>query len=172
MKRPHRIMLQVPEFVKQNQEKFDDRELVLISFIMSIHKIPLHHLRDRNTLYNMSNRDFQNILGWVCFITDFNLKLEALRTVFKIGMHGSHWSIQWLPFLFTNKFTNKNSPPGKLTYITCPKAIAMHYYIQSRLVSSEVMHDHIEGQDMEELYREPLLGISEYKFLKLRDDLY
>jgi hypothetical protein len=40
------------------------------------------------------------------------------------------------------------------------------------LVSSEVMHDYVEGMDMEELYKKPLLGISEYKFLKLRYDLY
>jgi hypothetical protein len=172
MKRPYRIMLQVPDFVNDNLDMFDDREIVLISFIMTIHKIPHYRKRDRTTVYNMSNRDFQNILGWKSFMTDVNLKAEALRTVFKIGMHGSHWSIQWLPHLFTNKKTNMETPPGKLVYLTDPKAIAMHYYIQSRLVSSEVMHDYVEGMDMEELYKKPLLGISEYKFLKLRYDLY
>ena len=172
MKRPYRIMLQVPDFVKDNQDMFDDREIVLISFIMTLHKIPHTKERDRNTVYNISDRDFQNILGWKSFMTDVNLKAEALRTVFKIGMHGTHWSIQWLPHMFTNKKTHAETPPGKLIYLTDVSAIAMHFYIQSRLVSQEVMHDYVEGQDMEELYKEPLLGISEYKFLKLRYDLY
>jgi len=172
MKRPYRIMLQVPDFVKDNQDKFNDREIVLISFIMTLHKIPHYRKRDRNTVYNMSNRDFQNILGWKSFMTDINLKAETLRTVFKIGNHGSHWAIQFLPHLFTNTRTNKETPPGKLVYLHDPHAIALHYYIQSRLVSQEVMHDYVEGQDMEELYKKPLLGISEYKFLKLRYDLY
>ena len=172
MKRDYRIMLQVPDFVNDNQDMFNDREIVLISFIMTLHKIPHTKERTRDTVYNISDRDFQNILGWKAFMTDVNLKAEALRTVFKIGMHGSHWSIQWLPHLFTNNKTHRETPPGKLIYLTDPRAIAMHFYIQSRLVSQEVMHDYVEGQDMEEMYREPLLGISEYKFLKLRYDLY
>ena len=172
MKRDYRIMLQVPDFVNDNQDMFNDREIVLISFIMTLHKQPHTSERTRDTVYNMSDRDFQNILGWKSFMTDVNLKAEALRTVFKIGMHGSHWSIQWLPHLFTNNKTHRETPPGKLIYLTDPKAIAMHFYIQSRIVSQEVMHDYVEGQDMEELYKEPLLGISEYKFLKLRYDLY
>ena len=165
-------MLQVPDFVNDNLDMFNDRELVLISFIMTLHKIPHQRDRDRNTVYNMGDRDFQNVLGWKSFMTDVNLAAEAIRKVFKIGMHGSHWAIQFLPHLFTNKRTNQETPPGKLVYLTDPRAIAIHFYLQSRLVSSEVMHDYVEGMDMEELYREPLLGISEYKFLKLRYDLY
>ena len=165
-------MLQVPDFVNDNLDMFNDRELVLISFIMTLHKQPPVRDRDRNTVYNMGDRDFQNVLGWKSFMTDVDLKAEALRKVFRIGMHGSHWAIQWLPHLFTNKKTNMETPPGKLVYLTDPRAIAIHFYLQSRIVSQEMTHDYVEGMDMEELYREPLLGVSEYKFLKLRYDLH
>ena len=174
MKRQFRIMLRVPQYAKDIQDELNDREMVLISLIQVLHNTPHASQRRQDTIYNMADRDFQNILGLLACIDNPNNKLETIRKVLRIAQKGGYWSLQWKPIVFDpNKQVNKGAPPTALTYITCPKAIAIHTYIKARIFSqAEPTQEWYQGQDLDEFYSKPLLSKTEYTFMKLRDDLY
>ena len=172
-KKGYQVMIWVPAIVRELGDLLTDREKLFCNLIYSLHKQTHTAKRDRWDMYHIANNDFQNILGWKSFVTDYNGKLENLRRVCKIAQAGGYWQVQWSDECMEFKPTkNRNICSYDWVYLKDPHAIALHYYLVSRFATTEMLSDYEEGMDMNEFYREPVLRRTEYNILKFSKSLY
>jgi hypothetical protein len=169
-----RVLIWIPTAVKEIEHELNDRELVFAWLIYTLHKNRYRSKRNHDDVYHMANNDFQNIMGWTSFMYKWNEALEPLRKIFRIGQRGGYWEIQFKPETMAHAGNppKKSSPKYDWTYITDPQAIAIHFYIQARMHSTELLSDWHEGQDLNKFYSESVLPKATYEIMKFRKHLY
>ena len=172
-KKGFQVMVWVPAIVRELEDILNDREKLFCSLIYSLHKQTNRQKRKRDDMFHIANNDFQNILGWKSFVTDYNGKLENLRRVCKLGQAGGYWQVQWSDECMDYHPTkSRNICSYDWVYLKDTHAIALHYYLTARMAREDLLSDWYEGQDMNEFYKEPVLRRTEYNILKFSKSIY
>lgn len=151
-------------------------ELILIAFFYNIiYNVPIEHT-DYSHEYVINDRDFLIIANLKGTVSDPDQYLANLRRIFRIGVKGGHYTVQWRPDLIQKK----KWQPEISKMLTCnlvplrhQKCTEIWYYLMGKFSSNNLfLDDDMTIEEVVDYYNTPLLSGVDASLLSLRIDLF